>query len=145
MKGEILADHIPLNKFELRVAGLVAITALTISGLEEELDVTELPDRTVASSGEKKPSEFELAVPMHHTVEFLGMEAWYKEGQDPILPTYKKPCTLIHKSVGGTNNRTFTLLGVFVKARKLPDLDKANEGELAMVTYTMSVDEIIPL
>jgi hypothetical protein len=145
MKGEIKPEHMPLNKFEFRVLGLIPLTTITISGIEDELETVELPDRTVASSGERKAGEFEIAIPLHHDVEFAALELWFKEGQDPISPTYKKPCTLIHKSISGRRSRSFTLVGVFVKKRVLPDLDKANEGEMAMATYTMSYDDILPI
>lgn len=145
MKGDIQPNHIPLNKFEFRVIGLVTLTTLTVSGIEEELEVAELPDRTVASTGERKATEFEIAIPMHHDVEFGAMEVWYQESSDPVTPTYKKPCTLIHKNVQGVEKRSFTLVGVFPKKRMLPDLDRTNEGEMAMVTYTMSCDDVVPL
>jgi hypothetical protein len=145
MKGEINADHMPLNKFELRVAGLVPLTTITISGLEDELETVDLPDRTRASAGVRKSTEFEIEIPMHHHGEFAAMEIWYKEGQDPISPTYKKPCTLRYLSASGNQNRSFTLVGVFVTKRTLPDLDKTNEGEMSTVTYSMSVDDILPI
>lgn len=145
MKGDILANHIPLNKFEFRVVGLVTLTTLSVSGIEEELEVAELPDRTVASTGERKPTEFDIAIPMHHDVEFGAMEVWYQESSDPVMPTYKKPCTLIHKDTQGNAKRSFTLVGVFPKKRMLPDLDRTNEGEIAMVTYTMSCDDVVPI
>lgn len=145
MKGEIKPDHMPVNKYELQVAGLVTLTAVEISGLEDELQTIELPDRTVASGGFRKATEFKIMLPLHHAAEMTGMEVWYREAQDPITPTYKKPCTLIHKSLSGSKSRSYTLLGVFPKKRTLPDLEKKNEGEMALVEWMMSVDDVIPL
>ena len=84
-------------------------------------------------------------VPMHHSAEQLAMEAWYREAQDPVSPTYKKPCTLTHQSLSGNANRNYSLVGVFPKGRNLPDLDKAAEGDMAMVEWVMSADDILPL
>lgn len=145
MKGDIQPDHMPVNKYEFLVIGLIPLTAVEVSGIEDELETTQLPDRTVASGGNRGPTEFELTMPLHHTAEQAAMEVWFKEGQDPVLPTYKKPCTLIHKSISGNAQRSFTLLGVFPKKRKLPDLDKANEGEMASVVWTFSADDVFPL
>lgn len=145
MKGEIQADHIPVNKYTIQVLGLIPLTAVNVSGIEDELQTTELPDRTMASGGNRGPTEFELTMPMHHTLEQAAMEVWFRESQDPVLPTYKKPVTLIHTSISGKGGRNFTLLGVFPKKRTLPDLEKANEGEMANVVWTMSADDVVPL
>jgi len=145
MKGEIRADHMPANKFQFRVAGLADLGAVTVSGIEDELEAVELPDRTMASGGQRKAGEFEIGIPMHHTAEIAAMELWFVESQDPVLPTYKKPCTLLHPSISGQSSRNFTLTGVFPKKRALPDLDKSDEGNMNVETWTMSYDNIIPI
>jgi hypothetical protein len=145
MKGSIQSDHMPTNKYELLIIGLPSITAVEISGMEDELQTTELPDRTVASGGNRGATEFTLSVPMHHTIEQLAMELWFKESQDPISPGYKKPGTLIHKSSSGNAFRSFTLVGAFPKKRALPDLEMGAEGEMANVEWTISVDDLLPI
>ena len=145
MKGAIKADHIPLNKFKLLVIGLPPLTPTSVSGIEEELEVVNLPDRTQASGGNTKPGEFTIKLPMHHSIEQAAMELWLRESQDPVTPTYKKAATLIHQSIGGTIFRSFTLVGVFPSKRKLPDLEMANEGELAEVEWTLKFDDILPV
>lgn len=145
MKGEILPDHIPINNFELLVLGLPSLTPTEISGLEDELQTTELPDRTRASGGNRGPSEFTMMLPMHHLVEQAAMEIWFRSAQDPVLPIYKLVGTLVHKSISGTTLRTYSLLGAFPSKRVLPDLEKENEGELALVEWTISVDDILPI
>ena len=79
MKGQILPGHIPVNKFTLQVVGLASITVTELSGIEEELQTTELPDRTVASGGNTNASEFTIMVPAHHSVEIQAMETWWRE------------------------------------------------------------------
>jgi len=145
VKGEILADHMPVNKYVLQIVGLIPITAVEISGIEDELQTTELPDRTVASGGNRNATEFTIMVPMHHLSEQAALELWFRESQDPVSPTYKKPCTLTHQSISGNVSRGYTLSGVFPKQRNLPDLEKANEGEMANVEWVMSADDVIPI
>ncbi len=145
MKGEIQPDHMPVNKFQFRVAGLIDLKPVTVSGLEEELNVADLPDRTRASGGTKNAGECEIGIPEHHTVEMAACELWFKEGQDPVLPTYKKACTLVRQSISGLKTRNYTLVGCFIRKRVTPDLDKANEGEMGVVMWTVSWDDIIPL
>jgi len=145
MKGEIKPDHMAVNNFDLLVVGLVDLTALKISGLEEELEKIMLPDRTAASGGQKKSTEFNVTIPMHHELETAAMELWFVEGQDPVTPTYKKPATLVHHAVSGTSDRSYTLMGCWVQKRKLPDLDREDDGKLALIEYTISVDNILPI
>jgi hypothetical protein len=145
MKGEILPDHIPLNKYTLQVIGLIAITATEISGIEDEIESVELPDRTVATSGWRKATEFTVMVPLHHTGEQAALEFWYAECQGVVSPVYKKPAVLTHESLSGATARAFTLAGVWPKKRKLPDLERAAEGDLAGVEWTFSADDIIPI
>lgn len=145
MKGEIQPDHMPVNKYQFRVAGLADLAPTTIGELEEELNVADLPDRTRASGGQKNAGEFDMTIPMHHTAQMAALELWYKESQDPVLPTYKKPCTLVYQSISGNRTRTYTIVGVFPRKRVLPELDKANDGEMAQATWTMSFDDVIPL
>jgi hypothetical protein len=144
-KGTIKPDHIPVNKFMLLVAGLPPLTILKASGIEEELETVDLPDRTRASGGSTKPVTFDVATPLHHVVEQAAWEAWYKEAQDPTWPTAKKVGTLVLQSISGAVFRSFSLLGLFVHKRALPELDMANEGELATVTWTLSADDVLPV
>lgn len=144
MKGSIRPAHIPLNKYVLQVFGLPPLTPITVSGIEEELQAVDLPDRTRASGGHTGPVEFTIAIPMHHTIEMAAMEVWFRESQDPVLPTYKKPVTLIHQPIGPGAARVYQMIGVFPTSRALPDLDLANEGELAVVEWTLSADVVFP-
>lgn len=143
LKGLIQPGHIPVNKYQLIFPGMPPLTVVKIGGLEEELEVAEMPDRTVHSNGQTKASEFTMELMMHHEIEQLAMEAWYAMSKDPVLPGYKKDGTLIHLSVSTTGvPSVFALSGVFPKKRKLPDLDMGNDSDAAVVEWTMSVDDL---
>lgn len=143
MKGKIQNDPILVNRFDFKVVGLIPLTFTEISGLEDELELTELPDRTTASTGERKAGTFTAMQPSHHTAEVVAMEAWYKESQDPVSPTYKKPVTITRK--GATKKVVRTVLGVFPCKRKDPDLDMADEGTMDQIEWTFSFDDIQPV
>ena len=145
MKGKIKPDHMPVNKYELVVIGLPPITPVTVSGIEDELQTVDLPDRTKASGGNRNPSEVVITLPMHHLAEQAAMELWYAESQDPVSPTYKKIGTLIYKSLSGQSFKSYTLDGVFPSKRALPEGDMANEGEQANVEWTLQVDNVLPI
>lgn len=145
MKGVIQEDHIPLNNFRLTVPGLPDFVFTAVTGLEEELDVTQLPDRTVASGGRTNTVEFDVMLPLHHVAEQLAMELWFRESQDPAPPTYRKVGTLVLPTLSGQGERSFTLVGLFPRRRTLPDFEMENEGEMAAATWGMVASEIIPL
>lgn len=145
LKGLIQPDHIPVNKFQLLVIGLPPIRFVTVGGIEEELQAVDLPDRTKASGGNTTPVEFTATSMAHHTLEQAALEAWFKEGQDPVQTTYKKVGTLIMQSLSGAKIRTFSLVGLFVQKRSTPELDMANEGEPAMTEWTFMADQLLPI
>lgn len=145
MKGAIQPDHIAVNNYELLVLGLPPLTPTEISGIEDELQTVDLPDRTTASGGNRGPGDWTMMLPMHHLVEQGAMEAWLLEAQDPVSPGYKKVATLIHKSISVTVLRTFSLLGLYTYKRTLPDLEMENDGEIALVEWAMKHNDINPV
>lgn len=145
MKGVIDQDHIPLNKFQLVVLGLPEFTFTTLAGLEEELDVVDLPDRTVVSGGRTQSVEFTVMLPAHHLVQQLAMEAWFQEGQDPVTLTYKKPGTMIMTSISGAIVRSFSMPDMFVSKRVIPDFDFDDDGELAQIEWTIRASDVLPI
>jgi hypothetical protein len=145
IKGTLNPDHIPVNKYTFAVVGLLPLVFTQISGLEEEIDVVDLPDRTRASGGNTQPVEFTVMQPAWHTAEVLAMEVWFEEGKDPISSTLKKPVTLTIQSGTGNIRRLYTLTGVWPSKRKTPDLDYENEGEGAFIEWTFQCDSIIAL
>jgi hypothetical protein len=145
MKGEILPGHIGINHYELKVVGLIPLTFTEISGLENETTVVDLPDRTQASGGETLPSEFTAMMPSHHKTEMAIMDVWLQEGKDPVSPTYKKTATLLYKDIHGVVTMAREILGCFVSKRTDPDLEKANDGEMAATEWTFKADDIKPL
>ena len=145
LKGLIDPDHIPVNKYELAVVGLPTIQFTSLSGMEIDVGTIELPDRTKASGGQLNTSQLTVQVPMHHTAQIAAMELWFQGGQDPIVITYKKACTLTHLSGSGEIKRAYSMLGTWISKRKLPDLAFDNAGEMSVVEYTLEVDSIIPL
>ena len=145
MKGAIQADHIPTNKYQLIILGMPPLTPVKVSGLEDELEKITLPDRTVATGGNRKASEFEMEIPMHHTLERITCDLWFQQGQEPVSPSYKRSATLVLISHTGNIVATYSLVGAFIFKRTLPDLEMGGEGEMATITYGVSVDDILPL
>jgi len=143
-KGQIQPNHLPVSKFDMLITGIpIPLHFVTLSGIEEETDMVELPDRTRASGGRTKPVEFTASIPLHHTAEFLALEELALEAVTGVA-TYKRPASLlIHKLDGGVP-RSFLLEGLWVQRRRLPDLDANNDGEMATVEYTFQADSIVP-
>jgi len=146
MKGSVQTNHIPVNNFELIVVGLPPILFTEISGLEDETQAVDLPDRTKASGGnDTGAKEFTGMMFEHHTVERAALELWFKQGRDPVDPLYKKIGTLIKRNIAGEVASTQTMTGLWITKKKNPDLDMANEGEPAMIEWTFSADSALPV
>jgi hypothetical protein len=145
LKGKIKADHIPLNNYELIGAGAPPLVFTEISGIEEELETVDLPDRSKASGGNTKPIEFTVMQPQHHTVEVAYMEQWFLAAQNQ-LPGYKRQYTLQGKPVNPAKPpKSYTLVDLFPTKRKLPDLSMENEGELATIEWTIVGLQVLPV
>ncbi len=145
LKGTIQPDHIPVNKYSLVAVGVPPITFTSISGLETEVAAIDLPDRTKATGGQVSAGDFEAMVPMHHSIEIAAMDVWYREAQDPVSLTYKKAAVLEHRSGSGEILQAYALVGLWVHARKLPDLSHADDGAMAQVEYTLCFDSCTEL
>lgn len=143
MKGAIKSNHNAVNKYRMSVVGLPSLTPTKISGLEVELEVVDLPDRTVASGGNTKAIEFTAMFPMHHTLEIAALDKWLADSTDPVQPGYKKAATITVYRIGPGIPNTTQLIGVFPCKRKSPDLEMVNEGEMAEIEYTFKVDQTI--
>lgn len=142
MKGIIEENHIPVNNFELLIPTLPPIFFTEISGLEEETQSVDMPDRTKVSGGNTTPIEFTAMSNEHHTTELAALELWRREGIGNVSPTYKKAGTLIKRRIDGSVGTTRTLLGLWITKRKDADLDVNNEGDSAMIEWTFSADKV---
>lgn len=147
MKGVIEPDHVPINKFKFLVIGLLGppyLTPVSISGVEEESEWTDLPDLTVAALGRTKAIEFSIGIPMHHREEQIALELWMIESREPQLPTYKKPCVLTHSTLSGSDH-SYVFTDAFPTRRALPTLNMADDGTMAVVTWTFKASLVMPL
>ena len=117
----------------------------TGSGLEDETESVSLPDRTMASGGNSLPVEFTATTFEHHTAERAALELWLREGRDPVSPTYKKVGTLIKRNIYGEVASTTSLTGLWIKKKETSELDLSNEGEPALLTWTLQADSALPI
>jgi hypothetical protein len=146
VKQTLLPDHIPVNNYQLIVVGGPPVIQFTkVDGLEEELEVVDLPDRTKASGGNTKAFEFKAEHPKHHFIEDAFLESWFREGQDPVSPTYKKPAALVVQSISRLQTRSYNLIGIFISKRKTAELEMKNEGEPFLTEWTFCGDRILPV
>jgi hypothetical protein len=145
MKGTLKEDHIGKNNSTITVLGLPPLTVVSHGSLEEELKTVDLPDNTTASGGDTNPVEFDFSLPMHHVKEDVACEKWYQEGKGPVSPTYKKPAVLAYRSGSGKLIRSYTLEKCYLSKRVLPEGEMGDDGEMQTTTWTMKVDNILPL
>jgi len=141
LKGTIAANHIPINKYTLSITDVASIVFTKVSGIEQEVAGTILPDRTRASGGEPQPFEMTCEVPLHHTTEVALLENWFAGCKDPVATDYRKTGTLAYLNTAGSTVKSYTLDDMWITKMKYPDTDMSNEeGEMAVLEVTFSVD-----
>lgn len=141
LKGIIPKDIIAANKFTLAVDGdEYLITAIT--GAEETIQVTELPDKTSASTGRTEMSEITIKFPANVDESANFFNTWFQGCKDPVQPNAYKTCVVTAESTTGGTVRTYTYTGVFLKGRKTPDHALEDGGTMTEIEYTASIDEV---
>lgn len=142
MKGAIEPDHILTNRYQFDVAGVLKFQPTEVSEITDETLMTELPDRTRASGGEKKASELTFKVPAHHLTVIAALEAWRSEAVELVTPGYKK--TVIYTMSSGTGERLMVrnLFGCWLGKRTDPAAQMSGDGDMAVIEYTMHIDDV---
>lgn len=142
IKNVIQEQRIPVNKYQLIIQpGIGLITVTTLTGLEQELDQAEMPDRTTRSGGRGKQVEFDITQPMHHTAEVALMEAWWILCKNS-LPGYLKTGVLIQLSEASLPALSWALPNLWIGKRGHRDLEMENDGEMSDFTWTMKADDL---
>ena len=145
IKNVLKPNRVQVNKYQLTVQpGVGSVLFISIGGLEEELDAVDLPDRTSRSGGREKPVEFEVVQPMHHDLEVLAMEVWWRMCKN-TLPLYLKLGILVCFDEWGVPRRKYTLPNIWISKRKHSDLELDNDGEMATITWTLKADQVVPM
>lgn len=142
MKQVLQPDHLPRNNFTLRVRGMDDLTLIEMSGIEEEIDNVELPDRTFASGGHSKPFEFTFSIPAHHASEVNACKDWYADCQEPVADDYKKDATLVLTSISTRKTQSYLIEGMFLCKWKMSDMASDNEGEDHRIEFTAKGDKL---
>lgn len=141
-KGDLAPGYIPINKFSLSVTGLLTeMKVIEVSGIEQELETVDLPDKTVATSGRVGATEFTVKIPAHEE-QMSTLDTWWKDCQGDVAAGYKKSATLSLMDTFGAAKSNWSISGMFPTKRALPELNAANEGEMAMVEWTFKADDV---
>lgn len=143
LQGIIQPDPAQMSRFELIILGQPLIVFTKVAGLEEELEVITLPDRSEVSSGNTKPITFTATSMMHHAIEMAFLTEWWNEGKGDVTLTHKKEGMLLYKKTGGSISNTLILTELFMKKRKFSDLDTKNESDAAEAEWTFSAKLLV--
>jgi hypothetical protein len=143
IKGVIQANRVMDSKYRAVIQpGVGDVLFTSIDGLGEELDTSELPDRTAVSGGRSKPGELECIQPIHQRPDYPLMLAWYNACKATI-PGYKKLGTITLLTDAGPPSVMHTVRGMFISAWKQAILELEGEGKMVVVTWTIKFDNLI--
>jgi hypothetical protein len=147
MKSVLQPEHVARNRYEMIVLGMPSFTFTKLTGIEQALDVVDLPDRTKASGGRAQAGTMGAAIPAHHTLEYAAMLAWIEDAKAPVGENYKKTATIILKPIGNSvaKTRTITVLGVWPSKKAISDQEMDNDGEMTELEVDLNFDDMLPV
>ena len=140
VKNLLGKDVIGANKFTFSVDN-DDLLVVSVSGLDETLQVIEFPDGTAASGGRTDPSETTVVVAQHTKASITFFDAWWEMCKDPVPPSAYKNATVTGNSSSGNESATTTMISVFIKSRKGADYSLEDGTTMTVVEYTLSVDD----
>lgn len=143
-KGSVEAGAALTNSFLLEIPILGAIKFVSMGSLDQELKTTILADSTAMPTGKVDPVTTEAKQYAHHTAERLALEAWYAMNKSGTLG-YKQIGILHMLGADGQAILSWLLDGMICNGRVIPELDSSGEGEGAMLTWKLTIDNVIPL
>ncbi len=143
IKGEALPDPALRGQFRVSFIGMPPIYATKFTGLEFEIETTDLADRTRHSAGATGAGEAVCSGYLHHTIEAVAWEAWFDASRNGS-PGYKRDGTLEILGADGIPRAIYSLVGVWPKKWAIGDFDKTSKDSVE-VAFTLSIDDRIKL
>jgi hypothetical protein len=146
-KGELSVGYIPNNKFILSIPelGVGDLKIIEVSGIEQELETVELPDKTVATSGRAGIIEFTIKIPAHEDGSIAAINRWFMGCRGNVASDYKKDGTLTLQNTFGTTVSSWTISGMFPTKRTLPELNSSGAGDLTMAEWAFKADDVVKI
>ena len=142
-KGTAQARAAMTNQYLLEISGLIQIFFTRVGEIDSQLILTELPDKTMQTTGQVSPGEFEADQLMHHRAEVAALEAFHQLSRNGA-PGGKSQAILHHLGADGISVKLSQLLpGLLIKGRKTPELNHGDDGESVKITWMFSYDDVI--
>lgn len=142
-KGTAQANAAMTNQYVLEIAGAPDIFFVRVGELTSELVLAELADKTMQTTGQVNPGEFEADQYVHHDSEVLFLDALYILARTGA-PLHKLGALLHLKRANGSTVRSILIDGLICKGKKSPELSAGDDGSAVMFTWTFSYDDILP-
>lgn len=143
-KGEVEAGSALTNKFRLEIIGGPNIYFSRVGEEAMEIKMAKMPDYTMQTTGQSDAIETEVDIMPHHEADRVYMEAWIA---DTLAggPTHKRAGIMHH--LGANDQPVFSHFwdGVVNRGRKRPEMNKGSDGEALVLTYSLTIDAILPV
>jgi len=143
-RGTVEPGSALTNKYRLEMTGLPPLNVVSIGEQSETLVTAEMPDLTRQTTGQVKAIDTEITIMAHHPAEVVALEVWYalcKAGG----PLHKLVGFLHYLGADGSTKLTHMWDGTLLTGRKTPALETKGDAEGLMLTYTVSIDAVVPV
>jgi len=116
------------------------ITFTSISGLEQEIDAAESPDRTAHSTGIAKNVTLTVKCASHDDASISAMYEWYDECWGNVSEGYKKTGTLAFEDNRGIARKVYYLEGAWLKKFADDEAQMEESSKIHETEFSVSVD-----
>lgn len=141
-KGQAQALAAMSNNYKLVIPLLPEIFFTRIGELDHQVVMAEMPDKTMQTTGQSNPGEFEAEQMMHHTAERAALEAMLKLTETGTLG-YKTSGILYYLGADNSTVKLPVLIdGLVVKGRKTPEVASGDDGTALTITWSFSYDNL---
>lgn len=144
MKGQIQAGAAYTSQFVLRFGDGPEMYVPRVGELMIELVTAERPDKTIGSTGQRGTVESDFDVPAHHLTDVAYCERKLREAEAGAVG-HKTSGVLAQMGPGTTVVRSWALRGVLFKSRSIPEHNAGDDGTMAVLTYGITIDDVVPL
>lgn len=144
MKGAIQAGAAYTSQYLLRFSDGPEIYIPRVGEVAIELVVAERPDKTMGSTGQRGTVETDFDVPAHHQADVSYCERKLREAEAGA-PGHKVQAVFAQLGPGNTVVRSWAWRGVLFRSRSIPEHSAGEDGTMAVLTYGITIDDVVPL
>lgn len=144
MKGQIQPGAGYTSQFLVQFTDGPEMYIPRVGEVAIELVTAERPDKTIGSTGQRGTVETDFDVPAHHQVDVAYCERKLREAEAGTIG-HKTQAVFLQLGEGGRVIRSWSWRGVLFRSRSIPEHSTGEDGSMSVLTYGITIDDVVPL